>query len=170
MALIEKLTLQFHQDLIDGDSCDLPLSEVAVAARRKYGFTIQERISDDFKGKYVLAGHVQQLVQKLQRSPFVGIVVPVCCALQSKAVKKESYENDLMPFLNKLQRKDLAIFMKRVNMLRAQHVAAVEQVRKRLQGQKVLLVVSVYSVTTYVCTFLTVFQHYCRERGVKESQ
>ena len=102
--------------------------------------------TDELKGKFVLPGHVQQLVQKLQRSPFFGIVVPVCVTLQSKAVTKETYENDVIPFLNKLQRNDFALFMKRVKEMRAQQAATVEQVRQRLQGQKVLLVVSTYVI------------------------
>ncbi len=142
MALIEKLTPQFHQDLLDGESSNSISFDVAVSARQKYDSIIKKRITDDFKGKYALAGHVQQLVQKLQRSPFSGIVVSVCCELQSKAVRKETYENDLTPFLNKLQRKDFALFMKRVREVRAQNAAMVEQVRKRLLGQKMLVVVS----------------------------
>ncbi len=209
MALIEKLTPQFHQDLLDGELSDSLSSDVAVSASRKYGSIIQKRITDDFKGKYALAGHVQvttpshtshptphthishltphtshltphthishltphtshpyltphtshltphtshltphtshitqQLVQKLQRSPFSGIVVAVCCELHSKAVRKETYENDLKPFLNKLQRKDFALFMKRVREVRAQNAAVVQQVIKRLQGQKMLVIVS----------------------------
>lgn len=142
MALIENLTPQFHQDLIDGESSDKHPNEIAKFAQKKYGSIVQERISNEVQGKYVLAGHVQQLVQKLQRSPFSGIVVSVCCELQSKAVRKETYENDLTPFLNKLQRKDFVLFMKRVREVRAQNAAMVEQVRKRLQGQKMLVVVS----------------------------
>jgi hypothetical protein len=59
LALIEKLTPQFHQDLLDGELSDSLSSDVAVSARRKYGSIIQKRITDDFKGKYALAGHVQ---------------------------------------------------------------------------------------------------------------
>lgn len=146
MALIEKCTPQFHQDLIDGESSDITPTDIKNAAIKKYGAIILERVTDELKGKFVLPGHVQQLVQKLQRSPFFKIVVPVCVTLQSKAVTKETYENDVIPFLNKLQRNDFALFMKRVKEMRAQQAATVEQVRQRLQGQKVLLVVSTYVI------------------------
>jgi hypothetical protein len=142
LALIEELTPQFHQDLFDGESSNVLPNAVAKAACKKYGAIIQERIIDKTKGMYVLAGHVQQLVQKLQRSPFFGIVVQVCAALQSKVVGKETYENDILPLLNKAQRKDFAVFMKRIRDTRAQHAAAVEQLRAHLQGQKISLVVS----------------------------
>jgi len=145
------LTPQFHQDLIDGESSQLLPTEIANAARKKYGSVIQDRIADETKGMYVLAGHVQQLIQKLQRSPFFGIVVQVCASLQSNVVGKETYENDVLPFLNKAQRKDFAVFMKRIRNTRAQHAAAVEQLRIHLEGQKSTLV------------------HYCRQRRIKET-
>ncbi len=142
MALIESLTPKFHQDLIDGEISERQPHEIASAARKKYGSMVQERISDEVQGKYVLAGHVQQLVQKLQRSPFFGIIVPVCASLQSKAVHRETYERDVAPFMNSTQRKDFAVYMKRVRESQALHAATVEQARQTLQGKKAVLVVS----------------------------
>ncbi len=147
MALIENYTPQFHQDLIDGESSDVTPADLKNAALKKYGAIIQERITDELKGKFVLPGHVQQLVQKLQRSPFSVIVVPVCVSLHSKAVTKETYENDVIPYLNKLQRHDFEVFMKRVREMRVQQAAVVQQVRQRLQGQRTLLVVRTYVIT-----------------------
>jgi hypothetical protein len=150
LALIENLTPQFHQDLIDGESSDKHPNEIAKFAQKKYGSIVQERISNEVQGKYVLAGHVQQLVQKLQRSPFFGIIVPVCASLQSKAVNKQTYERDVAPFMNSNQRKDFAVFMKRVRDSQAQHAATVEQARTHLEGKKGLLVVSA-RITHFCC-------------------
>ncbi len=169
MGLIENLTPQFHQDLIDGENSDKQPSEIANAARKKYGSIVQDRISDEVQGRYVLAGHVQQLVQKLQRSPFHGIIVPVCASLHSKAVNRETYERDVAPFLNITQRKDFALFMKRVRDSQAQHAATVEQARKNLQGQKALLVVRALSRYNSFVHDLIFLQHYCRLKRIKES-
>jgi len=154
LALIETLTPQHHQDLIDIDSSDSSSVDAATASRKKYSSIIQERIADETRGLYVLTGHVQQLVQKLQRSPFFGIVVPVCAMLQSKVVGKDSYEKDLLPFLNPSQRKDFAVFMKRIRDTRAQHAAAVELLRNHLEGQKISLV-----VRTMCCCLLQPLPH-----------
>jgi hypothetical protein len=142
LELIETLTPQYLQDVVDATSGDVPKPDAANAALKRYGSIILEAILQQSKGKYVVAGHVQQLVQKLQRSPFLGIVVSVCTSLHSKMVCKETYQNDIAPFLNKMQRRDFAAFMKRVNASKAQHAAHVEKVRQQLQGQKSILVVS----------------------------
>jgi hypothetical protein len=164
------LTPQFHQDLIDGESSDKQPSEIADAARKKYGSIVQERISDEVKGRYVLAGHVQQLVQKLQRSPFYGIIVPVCASLQSKAVNRETYERDVAPFMNSTQRKDFAVFMKRFRDSQALHAATVEQARKNLQGQKSLLVVGLLSTQSQLVIFFLITPRCSITAGKSESK